>query len=209
MADLNVSTLERFIDEKNFIAAYLLVKDATVTRPEMFEYTGRIVSAIISEMGAGGSRSDKSIYYRSLLLYIFEEIPGLGRIYSRQLRIMEESKSSFDLLSNLRSLVDASKDKEELKAKIEETFEGIKDTIEDTTQDIKDGTAQKKMDDFLYIAGEGIKEGLKQFSSFMRNVSESAREQQKDDETIRTKAEPVEDKENDQTSDKSGESKSE
>jgi hypothetical protein len=217
MAELNLSTFKRLVSEKNFLAAYMLVKESTMQREESLEHTGNLVKAIIDEMAERGARGDKNVFYRSLLLFIFEDIPAFGRIYARQLRLLEESKSSFDVLKNIRAIIDASNDKEELKAKIEETLSGIKEKIEDTTQDIRDGTAQQKMEDFFYVAGEGIKEGLRQFASFMKSMTPStggeetggeASGEKKEDDTIRQQAEPVEETEKDKE-DRSGESKSE
>ncbi len=198
MTEFNASALEKNLEDKNFLAAYLILKDSTISRQEVWEYTGKIVTSIIQEMGSSGSKSEKNLYYRSLLLLIFEDVPGLSRIYGRQLRLLEESRASFDILKNLRNLVDAAKDKEELKLQIENTFENIKETIEDTTQNIQDGTTQKHMDDFFYVAGEGIKEGLKAFSSFLSNMSGSSSEepgenQATDKDTIKQNAEPIDD----------------
>jgi hypothetical protein len=211
MSEFNIPTFERVLGEKNFLAGYLMVKDAAISRQESWEYTGKIVTAIIEEMGVPGNRGEKNVYYRSLLLMIFEDIPALSRIYGRQLRLLEESKTSFDLLKNLRSLVDAAKDKDELQARIGDTIENIKETIEDTTQNIQDGTAQKNVEDFFYVAGEGIKEGLKQFSSFLSNINQSNEEvqdrnQESEDSTIKQNPEPVEDPDNSEDKDK-GESR--
>jgi hypothetical protein len=176
MAEFDISALQRMMSDKNFLAAYMLLKDSTLSKESQYEYTGKIVTSIMSELAPGTSQRDKTLYYRSLLLYIFEDIPGLARIYQRQLRLLEENKASFDLLREIRGLVEASKDKDEFKAKLEDTFDNIKEKIDDTTEDIKDGTAQKKAEDFFYLAGEGIKEGLKQFSSFIKNISEQPKQ---------------------------------
>jgi hypothetical protein len=208
MSDTNIPEIERLIREKNYLAAYLLVKDSSISKPAALEYTGKIVSGIIADMESGPARKDRTLYFRSLLLFIFEDYPALSRIYSRQIRLIEESKPSFDILSTLRMLIDTAKDKDELKAKIEETFGNIKEKIEDTTQEVKDGTAQKKIEDFFYVAGEGIKEGLKQFSAFMQNLNKE-QEDRNDQDDIKQNAEPVEDNEDREEGGKDGREKPE
>lgn len=195
MDNFDQAKIDGYIKDGNHLAAYQYIKDATIPRELLTEYTGKIVNAIIEELGRGTGSRDRTLYFRSLLVYIFEDIPGLARIYQRQLRLVEESRNSFDLLKNIRSLVDASRDKDELKAKLDDVIGGIKEKIDDTTEDIKDGTAQQNIENFFHIAGEGIKEGIRQFSSFVRNISESG--ERRDDNTPEKKEPgPEEDREN-------------
>lgn len=195
-----ITFINKLLEQRNYLSAYLSLKEASVSREAELEYTGKIVQDILSELSysTGRRNKEKVYFYRSLLLMIFQDIPGLARIYRRQLHLANEPESPLAFLKHLRALSDFSKDKNDLKESIEDTIEDISEKIEDAQEDIKDGRLDESVKDLFSFAEDSIKQGLKGFNEFIKRITktEPAKEpDSEEEEKIMRKAEPVEDEE--------------
>ena len=112
--------IEKLLEERNYLSAYLCLKETSLPRERELEYTGKIVQDILNELGySSGRRNKEKVYfYRSLLLMIFQDIPGLARIYRRQLQTASEPESPLAFLKHLKALTDLSSDKSDFKESI-------------------------------------------------------------------------------------------
>ena len=195
-----ITFINKLLEQRNYLSAYLSLKETSVSREAELEYTGKIVQDILSELSysTGRRNKEKVYFYRSLLLMIFQDIPGLARIYRRQLQLAHEPESPLAFLKHLRALTDFSKDKNDIKESIEDTIEDISEKIEDAQEDIKDGRLDESVKDLFSFAEDSIKQGLKGFNEFIKRITKTEPATEPDseeEEKIMRKAEPVEDEE--------------
>jgi hypothetical protein len=177
--EFSPSFIDKMLEEGNYLAAYLAIKESFSDKEKEIEYRGKCVTHILDELTVSERRRnrEKVYYFRSLLLLIFEDVPVLARLYRRQLRTAKEVHTPLDFLKDLKELTDVAGNREELNERIEDTIEDIRDRIEDTTEGMKDGSTQDSLEGIVNLAGEGIKEGLKGFAAFLNNLSKTVKEE--------------------------------
>ncbi|MBN2533762.1 MAG: hypothetical protein JXB88_12775 [Spirochaetales bacterium] len=190
--------INKLLEQRNYLSAYLYLKETSVSRETELEYTGRIVQDILGELtySTGRRNKEKVYFYRSLLLMIFQDIPGLARIYRRQLHIAREPESPLAFLKHLRALTDFSTDKDDLKESIEDTMEEISEKVEDAREDIEEGKLDDSVKDLFSLAEDSIKQGIKGFNEFIKKITKTSTATEPDpenEEQEMRKAEPVED----------------
>jgi hypothetical protein len=177
--EFSPSFIDKMLEEGNFLAAYLAIRESFSDKEKEIEYKGKCAARILEELTVSERRRnrEKVYYYRSLLLTIFEDVPVLSRLYRRQLRAAREAHTPLDFLKDLKELTEVAGNRDELNERIEDTIEDIKERIEDTAEGIKDGSAQDSLEGIVNLAGEGIKEGLKGFAAFLNNLSKTVKEE--------------------------------
>jgi hypothetical protein len=191
-----IGRINTLIGEKNFLSAYLLIKDAAFPRDMQTEYMGKIVQELLNELGlsTGRRNREKVYFYRSLLIMICEDVPGLARIYKRELRSAQDTDSPFNLIRQIRNLTNTG-DKSELQESIENTIEDISEKIEDTAENINEGRIDESVNDLFRLAGDGIRQGLESFNNFLKQLSGTdsgtVKRKENHEHTMR-KVEPVE-----------------
>jgi len=187
MAENKTAYLDKLIEQGNFLAAYLFLSESSFNKEEKIEYTGKIVHYILDNLSSSSVRrsKEKVYFYRSLLIQILTDVPGLARIYRRQLRLAQEASSPFDFLKGIKDLASFSGDKEELKERIEDAMEDFSEKLEDTAEDISDGSIDNSLKDFLSVAEDGIKEGFKGFSDFLKTVIKPQDKNSDEDQEMR------------------------
>jgi hypothetical protein len=195
----HIELIEKFIAERNYLSAYISLKEGTLSREKEIEYIGKITQNILTDItySTGRKNKEKVYYYRSLLLMIFQEVPGLARVYRHQLQESRGLDSPLNILKQLKNLADITTDNTELKESIENAIEDISDKIEDVKEDIEDKNLDEPIKDIFSLAEEGIKEGLKGFNNFLKNITspppETKTNTEETDEKTMKRAEPIED----------------
>jgi hypothetical protein len=204
----NIGLIEKLLEQRNYLSAYLCLKETSLPREAEIEYTGKIVQNILNELGYSTGRRDKEkvYFYRSLLLMIFQDVPGLARIYRRQLQFAQSPESPLAFLKHLRALSDLSANKDDLRESIEDTIEDISEKIEDTREEVHDGRLDESVKDLFSFAEDSIKQGLKGFNEFINKITSADTpdhqpEQEQEEKEMR-KAEPVEDDQEQEKDDK-------
>ncbi|MBN1699704.1 MAG: hypothetical protein JW881_19475 [Spirochaetales bacterium] len=177
--EFSSSFVDSMLDEGNYLAAYLHIKESAPGKEKEIEYKGKCVMRILDELTVSERRRnrEKLHYYRSLLLLIFQDVPALARFYRGQLRSLRDAQNPLDFLRDLKEIAEATGNREEFERRVEDTIEDIKDRMEDTADSIRDGSAQESLENLVNIAGDGIKEGLKGFSRFLNDFTKTVREE--------------------------------
>ncbi|MBN2509686.1 MAG: hypothetical protein JXB03_05390 [Spirochaetales bacterium] len=163
--------ITRLISEKNYIGAYTL---ARAEKDLQTEYAGTIAQAVVDELGSLPSRGNRErVYYlRSILLWIFRDVPGLAPMYRSQVREGIFADSSPDMLKMLYQFAAAST--RTVPRTADEAAEGVKETFDTVVDDITSGRADEKMRSFMDAAGEGLAAGLRGMSDFMDALAGSS-----------------------------------
>lgn len=169
----NAPSQDRFfayLDEKNFIAAYTYLKETFSDKQLKTELAGLLVNRIFDELDDPGirARSERRLYYRSLLLWIFRDFPGLGVIYRGQLG---KEKSATDLVSFIKKAATDGITRDDVEAGIEKAFDDLKQNIDDATEQVKTGQAEEKVKDFFSRAEKGIRQGLRQVADVFETLT--------------------------------------
>ncbi|MBN2443322.1 MAG: hypothetical protein JXJ04_18320 [Spirochaetales bacterium] len=169
----SVTLIEKFLEDRNYLSAYLGLKESSLSRERELEFTGKITQHIITELGYSSGRKDKEkvYFYRSLLLMIFQDIPGLARIYKRQLQSSRELDSPMDFLKHIKNFNNLATDNSDLKETINDTIEDISEKIEDAKDDMEENRLDESVKDLFSIAEESIKEGVKGFNDFLKKIT--------------------------------------
>ena len=152
--------LNELISAKNYIAAYLLLKDTEIAQAAKYDLTGRIVNGIIDDLTSEKNR-EKIAYLRSILVWIFRDVPGLSSVYREQLRLSSGGRTPVaDFLKGIRSFSD-----------LNDKFDTIKDRVEEAADSPEVGDFQDKLKDFFSQAGVEVEQGLKRATEFFDNLN--------------------------------------
>ena len=183
--------IEQLISAGDYLSAYLSIREEKALQQV---YIGRIVNAVVDELSQQTSRGNRErLYYlRSLLLWIFRDVPGLAPIYRSQLREGLFAEGSPDLLRLLRNL--GGSVGRNVPRSPEEAAEGVKQTVDDVVDDIKSGNADRRMKDIFGLAEEGLRTGMKGVADFFDAISgtEASSSREQESEEAPPKAAPQE-----------------
>jgi hypothetical protein len=178
--------IEKMIDDQNFLGAYLILKKIEIDEIKKYEIVGQLIEKIISQLETLKIKGNKDriIVLRSLLLWIFRDYEALGRIYKEQLkRYTQSSDSIVKILKNIGELGQSNIEDMDLKDELDEVMDNVKDGLDEFSYKVKSGEVQEQMEDFLNKAEEGVKEGLKQFSSFLDKISKEEKDDGKNNDS--------------------------
>jgi hypothetical protein len=170
----DLDKIDVLMDEGNYLAAYLRLRRLSEDDPAREEYLGLIAMRIIDELGNQPARGNRErvFYLRSLLLSVFKEVPGLARLYKEQLYTAEQPVDSLGaFMKNMKAFNDVATGKRDMADVAEETIENIKNRMEDAGEEAQSADTDQQVKDFFDLAGEGLREGIKNVSSFFDSVS--------------------------------------
>jgi hypothetical protein len=154
--------INELISEKNYIGAYLLLKDTEIEQAAKYDLTGRIVTDIIDDLTSEKNR-EKIAYLRSILVWIFRDVPGLSSVYREQLRLSSGGGTPVaDFLKGIRTFGD-----------LNDKFDTIKDRVEEAADSPEVNDFQDKLKDFFSQAGVEVEQGLKRATEFFDNLNKT------------------------------------
>ena len=164
----------RLIGERNHVGAYLSLKEAELERAEHVELVGAIATAIVEELSKTRRDDRERVYYlRSLLAWLFRDVPGLSSLYREQVR---EAKGGQDLLGDLfrgvRNVGDVASGRKSVSDGFQDAAEDAKRNVEDAADAVRGSDTGARIGEFLNSAEKGIKDGLDQLGSFFRSMNE-------------------------------------
>ncbi|HUX14591.1 MAG TPA: hypothetical protein VMW87_16300 [Spirochaetia bacterium] len=190
---------ERLVSERNYIAAYQYIRMIRPAEPVYSEYAGTLVGAVIEELGRVNKREqpDRVVYLRSILAWIFRDIPGLSSLYREQLRGTGGTGDPVsEVYRGVRNFNDMASGRKSFSEGFEDAFQQIRDNVERTAEQIRErysefskpsdggnrgrpegagnGGRPDVVNEFLRSAEKGITEGLKQVGEFFENARRSA-----------------------------------
>ncbi len=178
---------EKLMNEGNYIGAYHFVRNSTLGDIQVVEYTGVVIQRLVEELSAQAGNKEKQVYYRSLLIWILQDTPGLARIYKEQMRAVFGSKdSAWNMFGKMHDFASTGASGQEFTDRVKRTAETIKEQVEAAAEKIKEGKTEEVVKDFFSFAEKGVKEGMKQFSSVLEGFSKARDEYRKQDEQEKT-----------------------
>ncbi|MBN1411561.1 MAG: hypothetical protein JW969_12005 [Spirochaetales bacterium] len=166
--------VEKLVTSGNYLAAIICIKEFPDDLIKA-EIIGNLTTRIIEEMNSYPMRrnQEKTLYLRSLLLWLFRDYPYLARIYKEQVSAAQQPPSLYNLLRGLQTLGTTPMSQQEVRENLEDTMDTIKQNIEDATESVKNGEIEDRINDFFYRAEDGIKKGLNQLSDFFQDMSKN------------------------------------
>ncbi len=176
MGETTAEKIARYIGEKNYLAAYMTVKNGGLTEDEKIETTGRLVTKILDDLSLDSIKKnpERAVYLRSLLAWIFRDVPGLSSLYREQLRgVQDGGDPMMTLYKNLRVLNDVATGKKSFAEGVEESVDAVRRGFEDAPH----GDVSDSMKGFAEKAEDGVRRGFQQFTEFFDTITESARRQ--------------------------------
>ena len=179
-----VAEVKRLLDESNYVAAGMLIRNSDADEAERYEAVGLAVAAVIGELETERNR-ERIIFLRTMLSWFFREAPGLSSLYREQLRMIHGRPSPLQDISNIaRFLGDlgasatgaapgAPPDAEETAERVRDFSERLRERGEDFQEQVKDFFAQSGID---------LDEGMKRANDFFGSIS-GRRKKSDDDES--------------------------
>ena len=159
--------IDELLSEGNYLAACLHLKDAEVGSDSRNDLTGRIAKRVIEDL-ASERNKEKITFLRSVLVWLFKDIPGLSSVYREQLRVSSGVPNPLDDLFGglkvLRGLSNLGRGGASTAA------EDIKDNIDEAAERVRDGSAQEQFNEFLSRAGENVEEGIRKAADFFNSL---------------------------------------
>lgn len=166
----------RLITERNYLGAYLYLKETELEREEFVELVGLLAGAVVDELSRTRREDRERIYFlRSILAWILRDVPGLGSLYREQLR---ESRGGSDWLGSVsrgfRNARDMASGSKSMSEGFQDAADEAKKNLEDAAEAVKSGEAGARLSEFLGSTEAGIRQGLDQLSAFFRTLNEQS-----------------------------------
>ncbi len=191
------SHFERLVRERNYIAAYQYIKMTRPPEPEFSEHAGALASSIIEELARTNKReeADRVVFLRSILAWVFRDIPGLSTLYREQLRGAGSGGDPMsEVYRGVRNLNDMANGRKSVSEGIEDAFHQIRENVERVADQVRDryneysrgggthgaeesGERPDPVNDLLRSAEKGITQGLKQVGEFFENARRAAEQE--------------------------------
>lgn len=173
--------IEAAIDDGNYLSAYMTLqrekqKDGALGEQEVIDFTGRIVERIIDDLSRLPKRENREriVYLRSLLVWIFKDVPGLSGVYREQLRILTGQTGPIaDLLKtlNLRGVSNITGNEDAVADEVEDVVDTIKQNLEDVAEKVRTGDVNEQVRDFFTAAESGVRQGIRQLNDVLRSFN--------------------------------------
>ncbi|MBT3275073.1 MAG: hypothetical protein HN368_18105 [Spirochaetales bacterium] len=152
--------VEGYLEEKNYLAACLYLKNEDLPDESRYELTGEVAKYVVEDL-ASERNKEKILYLRSVLVWLFKDIPGLASVYREQLRLASGGPNLMrDFVRGVRNFSEFGSGAE--------TFE---EKIDDVTDNLKPEVIQEKVKDFFSQAGTNFDDGIKKAQDFFDNLS--------------------------------------
>ncbi len=147
--------LKGYLEDRNYIAASLFLKNEEIPDDTRYEITGEVAARVVLDL-ASEKNKEKILYLRSILVWLFKEVPGLAPVYREQLRLASGNLSPMrDFLRGVRNFADV-------------TTGG---TSEEVADNLRPEVIQEKVKDFFSQAGVDIDDGIRKAQSFFDSLA--------------------------------------
>ncbi len=167
------------INNGNYLGAGRRILNLHEGEPERDDLLGEMAMAAVDELNNLSPRSngEKIYYLRSVLAWIFREVPGLSFLYRDQLKYSNPGiESVFDFFKKRTHFPSSPEDAVET---VKETVENIKQTVDDASEKISKEDIRKTTDDILQQAEKGIKDGVNMVSDFLKSMDKKEGDEEK------------------------------
>ena len=156
--------LKGYLEDSNYIAATLFLKNEDIPDDTRYEITGEVASGVVDDLGSEKNK-EKILYLRSILVWLLKDIPGLATAYREQLRLASGGQAMMrDFVRGVRNFADV-------------TTGGATEEVADN---LRPDVIQEKVKDFFSNAGVDIDDGIKKAQDFFDSLA--GRRQDADDE---------------------------
>lgn len=146
-----------YLKEKNYLAACLTLKNIEMDDIDKYELTGEVAKYVVSDLAAEKNR-EKILYLRSVLVWLFKDVPGLASVYREQLRMASGTPNPVrDFMRGVQTFSDLATGGKSVD--VEEAVDGMSEAL-------KPEAIQEKVKDFFSQAGVDIDEGIKRATDF-------------------------------------------
>ena len=154
--------LQGYLEDRNYIAACLYLKKEDIPEDIKYEITGEVASRVVDDLATEKNR-EKILYLRSILVWLFKDLPGLASAYREQLRLASGNQRFVnDILRGVRSFADAATG-------------GASETVQEKAEEVADNLnldeIQEKVKDFFSGAGVNLEDGVKRAQEFFDNLA--------------------------------------
>jgi hypothetical protein len=179
-----VAEVKRLLDESNYVAAGMLIRNSNADEAERYEAVGLAVAAVIGELETERNR-ERIIFLRTMLSWFFREAPGLSSLYREQLRMIHGRPSPWQDISNIARLLGdlgaggaggrpgaPPPDAEETAERVRDFSDRLRERGEDFQEQVKDFFAQSGID---------LDEGMKRANDFFDTFSGRRKKPDDDD----------------------------
>lgn len=171
-----IDRIQEMIRDNNYVAAYTTIKESRLDDIEKAELSGKLVARVVDELSRCTKREDKekAVYLRTILSWVFRDIPGLSTLYREQLRLAHRGEGDFatDLYRNFRNISDVAGGRKSVAEGFEETAENIRVGFEEATENLRSGDPTETVRTFMSAAETTIKDGLEQFGRLFESLNQ-------------------------------------
>jgi hypothetical protein len=150
---------EELLAEGNYLGAAEFLKNIDLPRARRAAHTGKIVQAVIRELGSARTRNDRErvVFLRSVLAWLLKEYPGLASLYREQLRLATGGSDVLpELARGVRNVGDVLSGKKSVQEGMEDASEPLESLADQAGNFIRDGLNQ--MGEFFAGLNRGFDE---------------------------------------------------
>ena len=154
--------VQGYLEDKNYIAACLYLKGEEIPDDGKYEITGEVATRVIDDLAAEKNR-EKILYLRSILVWLFKEVPGLATVYREQLRLASGGQGMMrDFLQGVRTFADAATGG---------ASESVHEKAEEVADSVNPEVIQEKVRDFFSSAGVNLDDGIRRAQQFFDSLA--------------------------------------
>lgn len=165
-----IGIIEGLLEEGNYLAACLHLKDGELDSADRYDLTGRVAIRIMNDLASQKNR-EKIMFLRSILVWLFKDIPGLSYLYREQLRLASGGANPLaDAAKGLQWLSGLFSQGAGTGQSPRDTMEDIKQTVEDAAEGATGKSVQDQLNEMLSQAGEGVEEGIRKAADFFSSL---------------------------------------
>lgn len=184
------------VEKRNYVGAYMAVKQSALAELDRTEIVGEMVSAIVDELSSVTRRQERerAIYLRSILAWIFRDFPGLSSLYREQVRLVHNRGDiASDMYQGFKNINDVASGRKAVSEGIEETVDQVRQNLEDAAESFRAGDTSESFHSFVSAAETGIRDSLTQMGRLFEGLN-SDRSANRDS----TRSDPDANQENDE-----------
>lgn len=154
--------LRGYLEEGNYVAACLFIKNETLPNDVSYEITGEIAKHVVEKLAVEKNK-EKILYLRSILVWLFKDVPGLASVYREQLRLASGGPNfTREFMKGVRDFADIATGG---------GSEAFGEKVEEASENLKPEAIQEKVKDFFADAGLDVDEGIQKARDFFETIS--------------------------------------
>jgi hypothetical protein len=151
-----------YLEDRNYVAACLFLKNEELDEQVRYEITGEVAKQVVNKLAVEKNK-EKVLYLRSMLVWLFKDVPGLATVYREQLRLASDSPNIMrDFMRGMRTFADVATGGES---------EAFGDKVEEAADNLRPEAIQEKVKDFFSDAGIDVDEGIKKAKDFFDGLA--------------------------------------